>query len=116
MLDRMNRLVMLAALGLALSSAHPPFVVRASEACGAVATFADGRKPLEIRHVSPKGNDTDGAGSATHPFRTIARAARSITPGTAIYLHAGTYPGGTFLTALRGTAARPIWIMGAPGE
>src|SRR5262245_21070434 len=116
MLDRMNRLVVFSALGLALSSAHPAPFVAASQPCGAVATFADGRTPLEIRHVSLKGNDTDGAGTATHPFRTIARAARSISPGTAIYLHAGTYPGGTFLTALRGTAARPIWIMGAPGE
>jgi parallel beta helix pectate lyase-like protein len=116
MLDRMQRLMMFSALGLALSSAHPAPFVPASQPCGAVATFADGRTPLEIRHVSLKGNDTDGVGSATRPFRTIARAARSISPGTAIYLHAGTYPGGTFLTALRGTAAQPIWIVGAPGE
>ena len=116
MLDRMNRLVVFSALALTLSSAHPPPFVPASQPCGAVATFADARTPVEIRHVSLKGNDTDGAGSATRPFRTIARAARSISPGTAIYLHAGTYPGATFLTALRGTAAQPIWIMGAPGE
>jgi hypothetical protein len=112
----MNRLVMFAALGLTLSSAHPAPFLPASQPCSAVATFADGRAPVEIRHVALKGNDTDGAGSATRPFRTIARAARSISPGTAIYLHAGTYPGGTFLMALRGTAAQPIWIMGAPGE
>jgi Right handed beta helix region/Protein of unknown function (DUF1565) len=112
----MNRWVMFSALGLTLSSGHPAPFVPASQPCGAVATFADGRAPAQIRHVAVNGNDADNAGSATHPFRTIARAAKGISPGTAIYVHAGTYPGGTSLTALRGTAAQPIWIMGAPGE
>jgi hypothetical protein len=60
MLDRMNRLVVFSALALTLSSAHPAPFVPASQPCGVVATFADGKTPVEIRHVSLKGNDTDG--------------------------------------------------------
>lgn len=116
MLDGMNRLVMFAALGLTLSSGHLVPFAPAAHPCGTVATFADARTPGQIRHVSVTGNDRAGSGSATRPFRTITRAARSISPGTAIYLHAGTYPGGTFLPPLRGTAAQPIWIMGDPSE
>jgi hypothetical protein len=88
----------------------------ATAACGAVATFADGKTPTQIRHVSITGIDASGDGSATNPFRTIARAARNMSPGTAIYVHAGTHRGGTFLTGVQGTEAQPIWIMGAPGE
>jgi hypothetical protein len=112
----MNRLVMCSALGLMLSSGYREPAPPTSLPCGAVATFADGKAPAQIRHVSAKGSDSLGNGSATRPFGSIARAAQSIAPGTAIYVHAGTYPGGAYLTALRGTADRPIWIMGAPGE
>lgn len=112
----MNRFVTSSALGLALSIGYRQPVPSASPTCGAVATFADGKTPAQIRHVSTKGSDAQGDGSATHPFATIARAARSISPGVAIHVHAGTYPGGTYLTALRGTAAEPIWILGVPGE
>jgi hypothetical protein len=66
--------------------------------------------------VSIAGSDETGDGSAAHPFRTIARGARDIAAGTAISIHAGTYPGRTFLVRLHGTEAAPIWIMGAPGE
>jgi hypothetical protein len=136
MLDSVNRLVMFWALALTLSSGglelrgrsgarspldetgidHPENVSPAVPACRAIATFADGKTPGQIRHVSITGNDTSGNGSATGPFRTIARAARSISPGTAIYVHAGTHGGGTFLTGVQGTEAQPVWIMGAPGE
>jgi hypothetical protein len=136
MLSSMNRLARFWALGLILSSgclelachsgASSSLVTtrdeqvadasRAMAGCGAVATFADGKTPSQIRHVSTTGSDTSGNGSATRPFRTIARAARSISPGTAIYVHAGTHPGGTFLTGVQGTEAQPIWIVGAPDE
>ena len=132
----MNRLPMCWALVLTLSSGCPeparragapsslvqtrddpsPRVLPATQACSAVATFADGKTPSLIRHVSITGSDTGGNGSATQPFRTIARAAQRISPGTALYVHAGTYAGGTFLTGLQGTIAQPTWIMGAPGE
>ena len=112
----MNRFITCAVLGLTLSGGYWEPVSPASPPCSAVATFADGKAPTQIRHVSTKGSDTGGNGSATRPFGTVARAAQSISPGTAIYVHAGTYPGGTYLAALRGTADRPIWIMAVPGE
>jgi len=136
MLDSMHRFVRSWALVLTLSSACLELAChsaarsslaktgddRADNAspatawCGAVATFADGKTPSQIRHVSITGSDASGNGSATRPFRTIARGARSISPGTAIHVHAGTYGGGTFLTDVQGTEAQPIWIMGAPDE
>ena len=84
--------------------------------CVSASTFADGRVPRLTRHVAVDGSDTAGDGSAPKPFRTLTRAARDAAPGTAIYLHAGTYSGGVLLSQLRGTAAAPIWIAGAPGE
>src|SRR4029453_6555603 len=82
----------------------------AAAECGAVATFADGKTPSRIRHVSIAGSDTAGDGPATRPFGTIATAPRGISPGTAICLHAGTHQGGTFLTGLQATEAQPVWI------
>jgi hypothetical protein len=87
-----------------------------SATCRSTTTFADGANPTSILHVAVEGSDTRGDGSAEGPFRTIARAARNVSAGTALYLHAGTYEGGTFLSGLRAEAAAPIWIMGAPGE
>jgi parallel beta helix pectate lyase-like protein len=112
----MNWLVIFSALALTLSRGHAQPPLPESRPCGVVATFADGTAPAQIRHVSTKGSDTQGNGSAARPFATIGRAVQRISPGTAIHVHAGTYPGGTYLTALRGTAVQPIWIMGAPGE
>jgi hypothetical protein len=85
-------------------------------ACTADPTFADGKVPRQVRHVAVTGNDAQGDGSNNRPFRTLARAAQRVDAGTAIYLHAGTHAGGTFLRALRGSNADPIWIMGAPNE
>jgi hypothetical protein len=89
---------------------------RTTTACSAIATFADDKTPSQIRHVSDGGSDTSGDGSAARPFRTVARAAQQVAPGTAIFLHQGMYPGGTFLTDVHGTETQPIWIMGAPDE
>jgi hypothetical protein len=134
--DSVNRFVMFWALTLTLSGGglefprhsgapsslrearddHVEGVSPADSRCGAVATFADGKTPSQIRHVSITGSDTSGNGSATRPFRTIRKAAQSISPGTAIYVHAGIHGGGTFLTGVHGTEAQPVWIMGAPGE
>jgi hypothetical protein len=84
--------------------------------CSAISTFADRRTPDHVRHVAVNGSDRAGDGSAANPFQTLTGAASDLAPGTAIYLHAGTYPGGITLTGIRGTADAPIWIAGAPGE
>jgi hypothetical protein len=44
------------------------------------------------------------------PFKTIARAARSVLPGTIIHVAPGTYPGG-FKTTASGTAAARIHFV-----
>src|SRR5690349_22077726 len=59
--------------------------------CAVVSTFADDKSPRLTRHVAIDGNDTTGDGSTARPFRTLTRAAGSLLPGTAIYLHPGTY-------------------------
>ena len=84
--------------------------------CGPVLTFADGKQPSRILHVDTGGSDETGDGSMLKPFRSIAAAARAAKPGTAVYIHAGTYRGGLAFAALRGSASAPIWLMGAPGE
>ncbi len=79
-------------------------------------TFESGLTPARELHVATTGNDTTGDGTAAAPFRTITRAAGLATPGTAVRVHAGTYAGGSYLSALAGTSSAPIWIGGAPGE
>jgi hypothetical protein len=100
------------------SAEQPAAAAGGSEigACDPDPTFADERGPTVVRHVSTSGNDERGDGSAVRPFRTIERAVRNISRGTAVHVHAGTYEGRTFLIGLSGTAAAPIWIIGAPGE
>lgn len=85
-------------------------------ACGEVVTFENGKTPARSVHVATTGSDSGGDGSAERPFATIGRAARGISPGTAVVVHAGTYPGGSYLENLRGSADAPIWIGGATGE
>lgn len=84
--------------------------------CGDIVTFETGRTPTAEVHVSRTGDDTEGDGTSGNPFASIRRAAQSVGPGMAIVVHAGTYPGGTFLSDLAGAASAPIWIGGAEGE
>jgi hypothetical protein len=84
--------------------------------CGTIATFEDGRTPSREVHVATSGDDTTGDGTAALPYKTIGRAAQDATPGTAIRVHPGFYPGNVYLEDLAGTAEAPIWIGGAPGE
>ncbi|HUK36865.1 MAG TPA: hypothetical protein VLV86_23280 [Vicinamibacterales bacterium] len=84
--------------------------------CALAATFADGKTPNRVRHVAGDGSDGTGDGSAARPFHTLGRAVHDLSPGTAIYMHAGAYPGGVLLSDIRGTRAAPVWIAGAPGE
>ena len=83
--------------------------------CGAIGTFADGLSPTKELHVAVTGDD-GGDGSPGQPFATMEQAASVATPGSAVVIHAGTYPGGAYLSDLAGTAAAPIWIGGAAGE
>jgi hypothetical protein len=85
-------------------------------ACHAVPTFADNLKPTNHLPVAVNGSDINGDGSPDSPYATITHAVRQATPGTAIVVHAGVYPGGIYLAGVSGTASAPIWIGGAAGE
>ena len=93
-------------------TASPSPSPTAAPDCAAVPTFADGREPIGRLWVSPDGNDSAGDGSREAPLQTIGRAARLATPGTAIVLLAGEYPGGQYVEDLHGAAGAPIWIGG----
>jgi uncharacterized repeat protein (TIGR01451 family) len=43
-------------------------------------------------YVALTGNDTTGDGSETNPWRTIQKAANTMTAGDTVYIKAGTYP------------------------
>lgn len=104
--------------GMALMAAALSATARASgsDGCAQITTFEQGRSATREIHVAVGGSNSVGDGSEASPYATIAFAAAEATPGTAVMIHAGTYPGGTFLTDLAGTAEAPIWIGGAPGE
>ena len=61
--------------------------------------------------VSPSGDDSNGHGSASSPYRTVARAAQNATPGTRINLQEGTYPADGSIKNLHGTEREPIAIV-----
>ena len=75
--------------------------------------FSDGLTPTSLLYVATNGNDSTGNGSLEQPFRTLARAAENVTPGVAITLQPGQYPGNTYLANLTGASNAPIWIRGA---
>ncbi len=81
-----------------------------------VNTFETGKVPIQEIHVAESGNNSTGDGSLGTPYASIGRAVQDALPGTAIRVHAGTYPGGTYISSLSGTETNPIWIGGAPGE
>jgi hypothetical protein len=88
----------------------------AAPAAVSVPTFESGKSPERELHVALSGNDSTGTGAPDRPFRTVRRAAQAATPGTAVRIGPGTYTEGTFIDGLRGTAERPIWIGGVPGQ
>jgi len=53
---------------------------------------------------------------AGHPYANLTAAAGNAAPGDTILLHAGTYPGGSHISNLQGTAGAWITIRNAPGE
>ena len=85
-------------------------------ACNEVSTFADSLRPTSQLHVAVSGSNTNGDGSPESPYATIEYAVSRATPGTAIVVHSGIYPGGIYLSKVNGTASAPIWIGGASGE
>jgi hypothetical protein len=60
-------------------------------------------------YVSPNGNDSS-AGTATAPFRTLARAARSTRAGTTVFVAPGTYTG-NLKTTIHGSASARIYYV-----
>ena len=60
-------------------------------------------------YVSPNGNDAS-AGTASAPFRTLARAARSTRPSTTVFVAPGTYAGG-IKTTIHGSASARIYYV-----
>ena len=60
-------------------------------------------------YVAPNGNDS-AAGTASAPFKTLARAARSTRAGTTVYVAPGTYDGGV-KTTVHGTAGARIYYV-----
>jgi hypothetical protein len=84
--------------------------------CDRLEAFGRGLVPTTEIHVATWGDNTTGDGSPGNPYATIGRAALDAAPGSAIRVHSGTYPGGTYLSDLAGTEGAPIWIGGAPGE
>ena len=85
---------------------------------------ANGTLDSIARYVSPTGSDTSGDGTATKPFRSIMKAARSIrdasTTNTAdggiVYLTAGDHRYGAYSFSLAApTVSRWLTITPAPG-
>ena len=60
-------------------------------------------------YVSPSGNDNN-AGSASAPFRTLARAARATRASTTVHVAPGTYTGG-LKTTVSGSASARIYFV-----
>ncbi|UOD29358.1 DUF1565 domain-containing protein [Massilia violaceinigra] len=65
--------------------------------------------PGAALYVSPQGHD-DNPGSATRPFRSLARAARAVAPGVTVYVAPGTYSGGIRTSASGRADARIAFV------
>ena len=72
------------------------------------------RIPTQIYHVAKNGSDTN-PGTQALPWQTIGKAAKTLGPGQAVYVHTGTYYE-RVTTSKAGTSSAPIWLMEAPGE
>lgn len=65
-------------------------------------------------YVSPSGNDLN-PGTFNQPWRTIGKAARTVVPGSTVYVRAGTYNEAVRLD-VSGTEQKPINFLAFPGE
>ena len=77
-------------------------------------TFADTGVALRDLHVDATRGSASGDGSLATPFDTIQRAAPSARPGDRIVVHAGNYPGSSYVVNLTGTAANPCGSRARP--
>jgi hypothetical protein len=68
----------------------------------------------EVFYVSPDGDDA-ADGSQTHPWRTLAHAAKQLKPNTVIRLRAGTYFGPAEISA-KCPADKPAALRAMEGE
>jgi len=75
--------------------------------------FDEGLSPTRELHVATDGSNTTGDGTGDRPYATPGHAVQFATPGTAVVLAPGTYPGGTSISGLAGTPEAPIWIRGS---
>ncbi len=69
--------------------------------------------PGNARYVAPYGDDGND-GSAGSPWRTLQKAANSVSAGTTVLVRAGTYA--PFVMSRSGTSAAPIKFAAYPGE
>ncbi len=76
---------------------------------GAAPALAQAGKARVYLYVSPRGADRN-PGSADLPFRSIARAIRSVVPGTTVYVAPGVYAGGFRNTTSGSAKARIAFI------
>ena len=66
--------------------------------------------------VALDGCDETGDGTVARPFRTVAKAVESMTPGNTCYLRGGRYADSISLDALHGEAGAPLTFTAYPGE
>ncbi len=66
-------------------------------------------------YVSSSGNDTTGDGSIGNPWKTIQKAANTLTAGDTVYIRAGTYPE-QVIPLNSGSAGNYITYAAYPGE
>src|ERR1700752_3898567 len=59
-------------------------------------------------YVDPSGSDTTGAGSSTHPWKTIGKAVAGGVAGDLVLINPGTYAETITIEEKHGTAAAPI--------
>src|SRR5690606_41466735 len=69
--------------------------------CASLASAAD-------YYVSPQGNDDNDGTSASAPWRTIAKANRSVRPGDVVHLLGGKYVNDPIRPEQSGTPEAPI--------
>ena len=59
-------------------------------------------------YVAPNGSDSN-PGTQTEPFRTLARAAQAVSPGTTVHVAPGSYAGGLRTVASGSAEARIVY-------
>jgi hypothetical protein len=120
-LDAAAAVLLLASLALLLALSARPAGAQVSllppDQIGAQArpdlAFSN-RTPTKVFHVAKTGSDSN-PGTRELPWRTIRKAAATLGPGQAAYVHTGTYYERVDTTN-PGTSSAPIWLMEAPGE